>query len=380
MKQNTDTKQKNAEGGTPKSFNIYDPYEKDGESNTDKASSRGRYLLTPTSRETNTLSSMYISSQLSFNFGEVEKIKKNGVQFYMVGMSKKSITATTQKVYNLIRQKIADQVRIGSKVKENVRIFIRADEYLSLAGKDPSNQTLIYNTNKKLKKALETLSCIKFIAKDEQGKEIRVPLEGGVGISDPVNGSFLFTASSDYVSSLNLARYTPQAYFELPEDNPLPCYLYDKLSYHYGMDINVHRGTRNIISLESLLDYLEDVLPTFKALNDKGERHYRERIKQPLERALHSLEAKKLISWDYVGERRKHLTDEEKAKICVDEEYTYKCFLQFELTDKELLDEARRRKAISSRREQAQVEDAPVLSDEQFVKEFGSLLEESSCK
>lgn len=366
MKQNTDTLE--TIETELKDVKFVKPEEE--EKNKTGSSSRGRYILTATSKETNILASMYISRQLSFNFGETEKIAKAGVSFYMVGMNKKSLTATTQKAYNMIRQKIADKVAIGSKVEKDIRIFIRADEYLDLAKKDSSNQTLIYNTNKKLKKALEALSCIKFIAKNDKGAEIRIPLEGGIGISDPVNGNFLFTVSADYVNTLNIARYTPRAYFELPEDNPLPCYLYDKLSYHYGQDGNVKRGTRNILGLESLLTYLDGVLPSFLTVCETGGRHYRERIKLPLEKALHSLEEHNLIRWEYVGEDKKPLSDEDKERVCVDESFTYKCFLKFELLDKEEFDRARRGKKLTHK---AQEKAEGHISEEEYKKQFENL-------
>lgn len=296
------------------------------------------------SKETSIANSFYIerdSNQLSFNFNNNATIERGGVKFYLNGFKNKAITASTQKLLKCLHLELTKSITFRGEVSDNVRVGIDIKDYIKLVGKDPDNKKTRDNYREIIKRGLDTLALLEVSITDEQGREIKVPLQGGIRISKPVNGVCLFTISKDYARMLSKSfiTYIPRKYFLLPENkNPIPTYLYDKLAQHYCINRNEKRGTNNILKVETVLEYLQDLLPSYDEVQ-KSNRDYWGRIIRPVKEALNELQKTGLITWSWCWEKKRKPTPAEARILGNDYNLTRTAYITYELTDANLLEQ-----------------------------------------
>lgn len=103
----------------------------------------------------------------------------------------------------------------------------------------------------------------------------------------------------------------PTTLFKLDSKNPTAYYIGRKLSIHFGIDANRARDTHNIISVKKLLEHAEDTIPSYEdVIGTKGQQ-LEQRIMQPLEKALDTLEMEGIIQWEWCNSKKTQLTDEQ---------------------------------------------------------------------
>lgn len=114
---------------------------------------------------------------------------------------------------------------------------------------------------------------------------------------------------TNYLCHAFVMQY-PLALQGVDERNPRTYNIGYKLALHHSMDNNRAKGTNNIISVKSLLEACGDI-PTFEEVQaSKDVGHWERRIKDPLEKALDTIQAEGVIqSWEYCNSKGVALED-----------------------------------------------------------------------
>lgn len=114
---------------------------------------------------------------------------------------------------------------------------------------------------------------------------------------------------TNYLCHAFVMQY-PLALQGVDERNPRTYNIGYKLALHHSMDNNREKGTNNIISVKSLLDACGDI-PTFEEVQaSKNRGHWERLIKDPLEKALDTIQAEGVIqSWEYCNSKGVALED-----------------------------------------------------------------------
>lgn len=117
---------------------------------------------------------------------------------------------------------------------------------------------------------------------------------------------------ANYLLQLPLTKY-PIELLKIDARNPNPYTIGVKLWEHYNMDNNQRTGTAQCLKVETILKATN--LPTYEELGDDT-RHWWERVKEPLERALQTLiEQNILDSWSYASANNKPISRRQADKL-----------------------------------------------------------------
>lgn len=224
------------------------------------------------------------------------------------------------------------------------------------------------NARKKTKKDLDTLynssaswTQNKARSKSETEDFCKVRLVQKVGI---VDGYIHITFSDDYAEylmGLPLNQYS-RALLRADERKPVAYAIGRILCKHYNMDNNQKKGTANLIKISSILDSELIDLPSIDKVR-KDRKDWRERIKDPVEKALDSLvndgcleplhpEDAQKDGWFYCHSKGVRLTDEESADLDTNYDKWADTLIYFNLAN--AVDHAPRLKAKAERQEERQ--------------------------
>lgn len=165
--------------------------------------------------------------------------------------------------------------------------------------------------------------------KNADYKDVRVLQSKGI------RGGYINMRFSEDMAAYLVHAYMmqyPTALQALDERNPRTYNIGYKLALHHSNDNNRAKGTANIISVKALLDACGDI-PTYEEIQDSKDRgHWERRIKDPLEAALDSNLASRVItSWEYCNSKRLPL-DEGQISIADYQTFTG-LYIHFEMAD-----------------------------------------------
>jgi len=168
------------------------------------------------------------------------------------------------------------------------------------------------------------------------------PETGGVTVV-PVN----FIGFKQHIVS----RMVPADFFEFDSKHLTAQQVYNKLTFHSGMDQNIKRGTNNFLSIKSLLDEVPEI-PSLEEVKASKRSRPVERIIQPLNRALIYLQDERgMIEFQYTDQKRSPITGEKLAKALKDYDQFSGLYILFKLTDGDNLARyEKKRKAIQKER------------------------------
>ena len=146
------------------------------------------------------------------------------------------------------------------------------------------------------------------------------------------NGDFIVGFSdimSGYIAKHAYLTQFPAALLKLDERNPAAYMLGKKMAEHYFMYRNMSRESHNILSVKTLLDWADDVIPSKNVVKSEN-RTYNERIVIPFEHALNALvEVGVLDNWQYCQARKEPLTVERLNNLSYQE--IAELYIHFEL-------------------------------------------------
>lgn len=117
---------------------------------------------------------------------------------------------------------------------------------------------------------------------------------------------------ANYLLQLPMTKY-PEELLKIDARNPNPYTIGVKLWEHYNMDSNKGAGTDQCLKVETILNVTN--LATYEELGEER-RHWWERVKEPLERALQTLiEQNILDSWSYASANNKPVSKKQADKL-----------------------------------------------------------------
>lgn len=152
-------------------------------------------------------------------------------------------------------------------------------------------------------------------AKSKKGEDdtIRVNLIEAEGI---VNGSIqiAFTQTAATILSRCPLMQYPRVLMRISANSPNAYRIGLKMTMQYFLYTNITKGTRDRLAVTTILEQTD--LPTIEVLQVTGEtRHWEDRIKEPIERALDTLTGTVISNWEYIKAKGVKLTDQEAASI-----------------------------------------------------------------
>ena len=258
----------------------------------------------------------------------VATISKGDVTIQLDNIGKLDIG--TQKLFNFLTIELTKNTDHSDGT-----VTVPLIEYAEFCGVDASKKSSLDKHRSKAKKQLDNLYRISLSWKEHGKKDgdfLDVRLLQAKGI---IKNGLITVMYSDvmnkYLHSSYMMQY-PTALGKLDERNPIPYTLGIKLSHYYTMDNNVKRGTNNIIKVTTLLEYLENLIPSYDVVMS-GNRNITDRIIKPLVKALDVLQDAGVIKWNFCHEKKQPLTDEECAIVESDYQTFINSLIEFELID-----------------------------------------------
>lgn len=296
-------------------------------------------------------------------------IKGNSVELILKKLEA-TLTMNTDKLLSYAMYQFTKQndFRRAKKTKRpNLTVTFPLKEYAKLLGIDVEEhetatpeeaekekkraKNQLDNFRKKIKKQLDDIYALslnwkEFIrGKEEDFEDLRIIYAKGIR-KGQIKISFT-PEIANYLITRNTITPYPTKLLGISGNQPTAYRIGRKLAEHYNIDNNQIRGTYNRLSIPKILDI--SGLPSYDELIEKKHaRHWEERIKEPLEKALEVLIKEKILeSWKYTHAKGIDLTDDEAYNIDSYDKFS-KLYLQFEFIDK--IDHTER---IEARRESA---------------------------
>ena len=221
--------------------------------------------------------------------------------------------------------------------KESREVYFDIETYLK------SKNLEITKDNKKnsLKAVKEMYETLKHITLDfeettaTEKKKYSLELFGGKGTVESFgkrSKSYFFILNYDlvkYLAERNYLTYIHNNFMQIDVmRHPNALSILIKLSSLYSM--NYWKTNKGLVSFENLILAASDI-PTLETVA-KTNRHYFNRIVEPLEKDLDHLKDLEILkSWEYTNKNRQPLTDEQLKS------YDYKtfkdCYIHYELAD-----------------------------------------------
>jgi len=230
----------------------------------------------------------------------------------VIGAFTKIFDVSTHKLFDACVIELTKQNHYRSKTEPNAAVVISLEDYMKLCGiplTKPSKDKIRRN----VKTDLDTLLRTRLEWTETSGKKtkdyLNINICSSVGIK---NGNIILSFTPEiarYLVNSYVMQY-PIGLLKIDERNPNAYYIGKKLLQHYSIDNNIQKDTANIISVRSLLEWCEDVIPSYEEVMS-GNRHLDDRIITPLENALTSLQTTNLITWEYCNSKKTPLTDEQ---------------------------------------------------------------------
>jgi hypothetical protein len=221
------------------------------------------------------------------------------------------IKVSTIKLLRICILILTNQNRYRSE-EPNLKISISIDEYMRIIGR--SDRRRKYDLINELKKDLVSLYNIS-LEFEERKSCFMMRICQWASIKDDIL-YFKFTEEAAlYLIHSYVAMY-PVNLLKIDERNSNAFYIGEKLAQHCSMHSNQKAGTSDIISVQALLAYCGDTIPSCDKVM-RGDRNTQKHIVEPFEAALDLLRTNGAIEWMYCGEGKKDYKGGKKPKYNV---------------------------------------------------------------
>lgn len=244
--------------------------------------------------------------------------KKAGHYTMIVGNSVISLTHNlgyTEQVINEI-MRIAFLQNNPHKSKGNLNTVIElsiSDTMAKLKRKYSERNAKAFRSQL-INEILPAIKSVKVEVKSKNGDVFKYTIgTGEMGIS-PRKDKFYFKITDTYALYLNRGPVSQSSSKILEAGdarNTRPFYVGLKLQNHYFNQENQKRGTNNILSINALLNFCQDIILSYEDVqkNDRG--HWTGKIRRPLEEALNELAKVGAIKWKYCKSKKRKATPQE---------------------------------------------------------------------
>ena len=241
--------------------------------------------------------------------------------------------------YNLLCQYTKD-VNIHANVseivnKESREVYLDLDNFISAFGVPDRKKAV-----QRIKEYYETLKNIsldfeELDPKKQTIKKYSLEIFSGKGTEESLikrSKNYFFILNYDLVKYLverNYITYFPNRAFGIDVMRyPNALSVVNKLSVLYSE--NYWKANKGLISLEKLLESVSDI-PSFDTVSNTN-RHYNDRIIEPLEKTLDYLQDMKILeSWEWCNKKRVPFTEEQL------QDFGYsalkECYIKYEMAD-----------------------------------------------
>ena len=170
------------------------------------------------------------------------------------------------------------------------------------AAENKAVQNRINEFKKDVRRDLRDIAETKWTAEETRGQnkgdyaEMRIISSHRI-IKGLIRINFDVDAAAYLVQSYIMQH--PMALLAVDNRNPNAYVLGYKIAQHNSMDNNAARGTNNTLSVESLLSAAPEI-QSYKELQARGQRNWKDKIKKPLENSLNELIKVGVLSkWEY---------------------------------------------------------------------------------
>ena len=186
------------------------------------------------------------------------------------------------------------------------------EEYLNILGK-PQTESSFDELRKNLKSDILPLYHASVTFSQKWGKRYRqygqMRIISKWEIKDNVLTVDFAPALVEYLQKSFLMQY-PVELLKLDNCDPAALMLGHKLALHFSMYNNQRSETNNIISVRTLLDWCQMVIPSEEQVRETTQ-EYKRYIIIPLERALDNLQDSRIINWEYCNSKKSPLTEKQ---------------------------------------------------------------------
>ena len=231
----------------------------------------------------------------------------------MLEVFQKLFTSGVHKTFDILTIELTHQNDYKSKKALKTRVSLSLKEYMEKRG-IPLTKPSWDKTTLTVEAELKTLLNTRLEWREGTNKKT-IAYEGVniCGDASIKNGRIEFDFSpklANYLVSSFVMQY-PVQLLRLDGRNQLTYCLGRKMALHYGMRRNIENNTNDIISVLSLRECCEHLLPSYDVVS-KEDRHFDRRIITPFENALDILKAENVItSWEYCNSGKMPLSDEQ---------------------------------------------------------------------
>jgi|GEM_PF-1595317 len=198
----------------------------------------------------------------------------------------------------------------------NVRVHLPLEEYLNILGK-PQTKSSFDELRENLKSDILPLYHASMTFAQKRGKkhkqygQMRIISEWK--IKDNVLTVDFSPSLVEYLKESFIMQY-PVRLLKLDNRDPVALMLGRRLALHFNMRSNQRFNTHNIISVRTLLDWCQMVIPSEEQVRGM-KREYKRCIVIPLERALNVLQDSGIITWEYCNSKNSPLTEEQAQQV-----------------------------------------------------------------
>lgn len=170
------------------------------------------------------------------------------------------------------------------------------------AAENKAVQNRINEFKKDVRRDLRDIKSVTWTAEETKGRNKGDYAEMSIISSHRIiNGLIRINFDVDAAAYLvqSYIMQHPMALLAVDNRNPNAYVLGYKIAQHNSMDNNAARGTNNTLSVESLLAVAPEI-QSYKELQARGQRNWKDKIKRPLENSLNELIKVGVLSkWEY---------------------------------------------------------------------------------
>lgn len=170
------------------------------------------------------------------------------------------------------------------------------------AAEEKKVKTRLKNLKKMIRRDLSDLKQIRWTGEEKTGRNAGDYVDAGI-----ISGSRIANGYIYVNFDIDAARYLckagvmlfPTCLFLHDNRKPNSYSIGRKIALHHSMDNNFFAGTDCTLSVMALLDSAQEI-PTMQEIQDRGQRNWKDKIKGPLEAALHdNVRVGLLKKWEY---------------------------------------------------------------------------------
>ena len=220
-----------------------------------------------------------------------------------------------QKISEMIRIAFKNQNFHGASKGLNRTVVLSVTDVMEILGRTNTPENRKWFARQLRDKMLPDIAHQRLEIRFEDGSFWQIDIGGSERKVNMREDRIYFDVSekyAEYLSKATLSQYNSKTLRLGSQKKPLPYYLAVKLQDHYFHDGNRTRNTHNILSIKTILQFCEEVLPSYDYIQRTDPGHWVDRIKEPLEEALEDIKNIGLFEWEYCKKAMGDITEQER--------------------------------------------------------------------